>query len=342
MKKNIVAVLVAILLLIAGIAITGAAFIMTDFNLEGFATESFEESTYTIEGTFNHVLIATQEHDLTILPSENGECKIVFDKIKAQKNGYAPEYAIDSDTLVINIVDNRKWFDHIGIFSGEVSMTLYLPESHYTSLTAATDTGDITVSEKLSFTGSSVATSTGDIKFLAKIDGELALATSTGDITVSDQELTSLEASVSTGEIFIENVKAAGKILLSCSTGRTELHSVEAGGITSKGSTGDILLKYVTVENDVKIERSTGDVTLTSVVAGSFDILTDTGDVKLYLSDAESIEIETDTGRVDGTLLTEKIFITESSTGKIKVPHTTSGGTCKIKTSTGDITISID
>ena len=102
MKKNIVAVLVAVLLLIAGIAITGAAFIMTDFSLEGFATESFEESTYTIEGSFNHVLIATQEHDLTILPSENGECKIVCDENKTQKL----EYGIESDTLVIKIVDN--------------------------------------------------------------------------------------------------------------------------------------------------------------------------------------------------------------------------------------------
>ncbi|MBQ2240983.1 MAG: DUF4097 family beta strand repeat protein [Clostridia bacterium] len=338
MKKNIVAVLVAILLLIAGIAITGAAFIMTDFNLEGFATESFEESTYTIEGTFNHVLIATQEHDLTILPSENGECQIVCDESKAQ----TIEYAIDSDVLVIKIVDNRKWFDHIGIFSGEVSMTLYLPESHYTSLTAATDTGDITVSDGLSFTGSSVATSTGDIKFLAKIDGELGIASSTGDITVLDQVLTSLEASVSTGEIFIENVKASDDITLESSTGRTELHSVEAGKITSKGSTGDILLKNVYVEKDIIIKRSTGDVTLTSTLAGAFEIETSTGDIKLNLSDAEEIDINTDTGRVEGTLLTEKIFITESSSGSIKVPHTTSGGTCKIRTDTGDITITIE
>ena len=342
MKKNIVAVLVAILLLIAGIAITGAAFIMTDFSLEGFATESFEETTCTIEGDFNHVLIATQEHDLTILPSENGECMIVFDKIKAQKNEYAPEYAIDSDTLVINIVDNRKWFDHIGIFSGEVSMTLYLPESHYTSLTAANDTGDITVSEGLSFTGSSVATSTGDIKFLAKIDGELALATSTGDITVSDQELISLDASVSTGETFIENVKATGGITLSGSTGRTELHSVEAGGITSKGSTGDILLKNVYVEKDIIIKRSTGDVTLTSTLAGAFEIETSAGDVKLDACDANSIDIETDTGDVMGYLLTPKIFDTDTNTGDIRVPQSTSGGTCKIRTDTGNITITIE
>ena len=338
MKKSIVALAVAILLLIAGIAITGAAFILTDFSLDGFVTEAFEESTYTLEGNFDHLLIAMQEHDLTILPSENGECRIVCDESKNQKL----EYTIESGTLVIKIADNRKWYDHIGIFSGEASMTLYLPENRYVSLTAATDTGDVTVSEELSFTGSSVATSTGDIKFLAKIEGELGLASSTGDITVSNQELSTLDVSVSTGEIFLDNIKATGEITLECSTGRTELHSVEADSITSKGSTGNILLKNVYVEKDIFIERGTGDVTLTSTLAGALNIETSTGDVKLNLSDAEEIDIETDTGRVEGTLLTEKVFITESSSGSIKVPHTTSGGTCKIRTSTGNINITID
>ena len=96
------------------------------------------------------------------------------------------------------------------------------------------------------------------------------------------------------------------------------------------------------VEKDIFIERGTGDVTLTSTLAGAFDIETSTGDVKLNLSDAEEIDIETDTGRVEGSLLTEKVFITESSSGSIKVPHTTSGGTCKIRTSTGNINITID
>ncbi|MBQ1196856.1 MAG: DUF4097 family beta strand repeat protein [Clostridia bacterium] len=338
MKKSIVAVTVAVLLIIAGIAIACAAFVMTDFKLDGFVTEAFEESTYTVDGGFGNILIAAQEHDLVILPSDNGECSIVCDESKSQKL----EYGIESGVLVIKVVDDRKWYDHIDIFTGEASLTLYLPESRYTSLTAATDTGDITVSEQLSFTGSAIATSTGDIRFLAKIEGELGLASSTGDITVSDQELISLDASVSTGEIFIENVKATGRITLSGSTGRTELHSVEASGITSKGSTGDILLKNVYVENDINIKRGTGDVTLTSVIAGAFEIETSTGDVKLNLSDAEEIDIETDTGRVEGTLLTEKVFITESSSGSIKVPHTTSGGTCKIRTSTGNIIITIE
>ena len=85
-----------------------------------------------------------------------------------------------------------------------------------------------------------------------------------------------------------------------------------------------------------------GDVTLTSVIAGSFDILTDTGDVKLNLSDAETINIETDTGRVEGSLLTPKTFWAESDTGRVRVPQSSGDGVCKIKTDTGNISITIE
>ena len=52
-------------------------------------------------------------------------------------------------------------------------------------------------------------------------------------------------------------------------------------------------------------------------------------------------EIETDTGDVDGTLLSDKLFLTETSTGDIRVPNTADGGICDIKTDTGDIKIAI-
>ena len=49
-----------------------------------------------------------------------------------------------------------------------------------------------------------------------------------------------------------------------------------------------------------------------------------------------------DTGDVSGTLLTEKVFVVRSGSGKIRVPETVSGGMCKITTSTGDVSIQID
>ena len=338
MKKNTVAIIVAVLLLIAGIALAGTAFTMADYSFDGFSSEEFEEVTYTVEGDFEHIMIATDIHDVAIALSDDATCRIVG----SESRNFKIEYGIEDNMLVVRTVDEREWYDHIGIFIDDAHLTLYLPKSTYISLTAASNTGDILIPESFTFTGASIATDTGNIEIRAKVTGELGLAADTGHITVSGVEPTKLDVSVTTGRTVLENIKTEGEIILECSTGRTELHSVEAGAISSNGDTGSLLLKNVYVEREIKIKRSTGDVTLSSVIAGAFDIETSTGDVKLNSSDAESIDIETDTGRVEGSLLTEKVFITESSSGSIKVPQTTSGGTCKIRTSTGNIIITIE
>ena len=63
---------------------------------------------------------------------------------------------------------------------------------------------------------------------------------------------------------------------------------------------------------------------------------------KFELCDAGELFIETDTGNVKGSLLSEKIFIVSSDTGRIDVPKSTSGGRCEIETDTGDIKITLE
>ena len=338
MKNSTILIVVAVCLIVAGIAVAGAAFTMTDFSFDGFSTEEFEEVTYTARGDFDHIMIATDIHDVTLALSDDSTCRIVG----SESRNIAIEYEIEGTMLVVRTIDERKWYDHIGIFYGGAEMTLYLPKDTYISLTVAANTGDVLVPECFTFTGAAIAIDTGDIEVRAKVTGELGLAAGTGSITVSGVEPTKLDVSVTTGRTMLENIKTDGAITLECSTGRTELHSIEAGAIRSNGDTGSLLLKNVYVEREIGIERGTGDVTLTSVIAGEFDIETSTGDVELNLSDAESIEIETDTGRVDAVLLSEKFFQCESSTGSVKIPDTRSGGICKVTTTTGNIHITID
>ena len=84
-------------------------------------------------------------------------------------------------------------------------------------------------------------------------------------------------------------------------------------------------------------------ISLKNVIATEkISIESDVGDIKFEGSDAAEIYFKTSTGDVAGTLLSEKIFITDTSTGRISVPKTTTGGKCEIKTSTGDIEIAIE
>ena len=111
-------------------------------------------------------------------------------------------------------------------------------------------------------------------------------------------------------------------VKLSATTGKILMNDIACNKLTAKSSTGHIQLKNVIAEESIKVQNTTGGVEFGGC-------------------DAADIMINTSTGDVKGTLLSEKIFITDTSTGRVSVPKTTSGGTCEITTSTGDIDIDI-
>ena len=104
--------------------------------------------------------------------------------------------------------------------------------------------------------------------------------------------------------------------------------------------TGDITVQNVSV-GGLELETDTGDVLLTDVICRQFEAESSTGDIRMERFDADSIRIETSTGDVTGTLLSEKIFVTETDTGRVRVPSGSSGGRCEIHTDTGDIELTI-
>lgn len=114
-----------------------------------------------------------------------------------------------------------------------------------------------------------------------------------------------------------------GGITVGVSTGKAALTDIACKSVTSSGSTGDIYLKNVIAAEKLSIERSTGNV-------------------KFDRSDAAEIFVKTNTGNVTGSLLTDKVFITQTDTGDVSVPKTVTGGRCEIKTDTGDIKIKKD
>lgn len=114
------------------------------------------------------------------------------------------------------------------------------------------------------------------------------------------------------------------------------------GDVTVGVTTGDAYLTNIICKNVIS-SGSTGDIFLDNVIAAEkFSIGRNTGKVRFDGCDAAEIFVETSTGSVKGSLLTDKVFITKSSVGKIDVPNTITGGKCEIKTSTGDIEIKIN
>lgn len=335
MKKYIT---VGIALFLAGIGIMLAALLASDFDFETLSTEKYEEVTHTVEGEFEHIFITTQIHNIALAPSNDGVCRVVGDESENIKI----KIECDGESLVIKTEDSRKWYHFIGINLGGADLTLYLPDSIYFSLTAASDTGHINIPEDFSFTRAAAATATGAIVFRAGAESDLDLQSDTGSISASKLDLSKISAETATGKITLENIKAENGVRVESDTGRIELHEIECNSLNVQVSTSAVVLESISVNADIRVTSDTGKVTLTRCISMDMHIETATGDVILDGSDAETITIKTDTGDVEGSLLTAKIFETDTDTGKVNVPKSAEGGRCKIRTATGDIEITVE
>lgn len=287
-----------------------------DFSL--LATEKMVTNTHELNEDFENISIDTETVDIVFKPSDTKQTMVVC--FEEENSNHS--VMVEDNTLKIGLNDERKWYEHIGIFSNTPKITLYLPKTEYGSLTVKESTGDIEIPKDFKFSGVDIKVSTGDVNLQSSATDLIKIKASTGDIKAENISAKMLDLSVSTGDIIAQNIFCKGNIKIGVSTGKAKLQNISCLNLISSGSTGDFSLQNV-------------------IAKGSFSIKRSTGNIKLDGCDAKELLIKTDTGDVKGTLLSDKVFIVESDTGSMNVPKTVTGGKCEITTDTGDIKIEI-
>lgn len=316
MKKTWI--IIAASLILAGSLIFVGVMTMLKWDFTKLSTVSYETNDYEITEEFTNISVDTDTARITFVPTDGAS------RVECVEQEYAKHtVCVKNGILEIKLQNNKKWYHHIGISFGSPKLTVYLPRGEYGALSIDTSTGDIKLPEDFAFAGMDITASTGNVESGADVSGVVNIKTSTGNISVQNTTAESLSLSVSTGQVTATDVTCTGEMKVKVSTGKSKLTNIRCGSLWSTGSTGGMTLQNV-------------------IADGSFSIRRSTGGVKLEGCDAAEINITTDTGNVTGSLLSEKVFITETDTGTIKVPESTTGGKCKITTSTGNIKINID
>ncbi|MBQ8409188.1 MAG: DUF4097 family beta strand repeat protein [Clostridia bacterium] len=310
-------IIAASLILIGGVLFTGVMSVL-NWDFSKLSTSTYETNRHEINEAFEAISIHTDTADVVFVPSGSGDCSIVCHELKNAGHSVT----VEDGTLIIKAMDTRKWYEHIGVNFGAPKITVYLPEAEYASLQINESTGDVEIPNNFQFESIDITVSTGDVKCATSATGAVRISASTGDIYAWYMSAGSLSLSTSTGDITVSSVICDNDLSVRVTTGNANLKDVSCKSLTSGGSTGDISLHNVTVAEKLSINRSTGDV-------------------KLDASDAAELFIETDTGDVEGSLLTDKIFITKTDTGRVSVPVSVEGGRCEITTNTGDIKITV-
>jgi DUF4097 and DUF4098 domain-containing protein YvlB len=299
---------------------------------------SFVTTTFTPEGGFTSISVDTITADVEFLYAEDGICRVEAN----DRKGIIYTAEVKDGILTIRAEDTRQWYDHISIVSGGHSyLRVYLPAKSYESLTVDMTTGDVTVGRDFTFSGNvTLSVTTGDVALSASVQGDTRLDTTTGDLLV-EGVYQALTVTAGTGDVTIRKCETK---TLSVKTGSGDVTLEEltaAGAVRVKTTTGEQSLSRVSC-GELNLDVNTGDVTLTDTVAsGNLRAETTTGDVTLTRSDAATLNLKTTSGAVTGSLLTPKVFYTDTTSGTVDVPRSTEGGICEIKTTSGSIRMTI-
>lgn len=291
---------------------------MQKWDFKSLSTSKYVTNNYQISEDFTSIAMNTDTADIVFVPSKDGTCSV--ECVEEEKIKHT--VAVEDGVLTVKVVDTRKWYEHIGIHFGSPKLTVALPKAEYADLLIEESTGDIKLPKDFSFAHIGIFISTGDVHCSASATESMKIETSTGKIRVESLSAASLDLSVTTGNVTVTDVTCAGDISVEVTTGKANLTNVTCASLVSEGDTGDITLKNVIASAKFSIER-------------------DTGDVRFEGADAAEIAVKTDTGDVKGSLLTEKVFIVNTDTGRKEYPNTTSGGRCQITTDTGNVKITL-
>lgn len=314
-----VVLIIGAILVVLGLIIFVTVMTAYHWDFTKLSTVKYTTNTHTVDGSFTGICVETDTADVLFALSGDETCKVVCHEQEKMQHSVG----VQDGVLKISVVNTRKWYDHIGISLEQPRITLYLPRNVYESVVVKASTSDVALPRELSFDSMQIAVTTGHVSNFASVTQTAKIKTTTGKIWVEDISAGALDLSVTTGHVTVSNVTCRDDVTVGVTTGDTRLTDLTCKNLTSTGSTGDLSMTNVIAAGKFSLERSTGDIHFTKC-------------------DAAEIFAETSTGDVTGSLLSDKVYITQTSTGRIDVPKTTTGGRCEISTSTGDIKIRIE
>ena len=317
-KATKIGLITATILVVIGAIIFTGVITMFNFDFSKLDTNNYETNTYNITEAFDNISIDVSVSEIKFLPADTEQCKIVCYEPAKQKHSAT----VQNSTLNISVNDTRKWYEHISISVASPKLTVYLPQDKYTSLTINNTTGSVTIPQNFTFDDMKIKGSTGNFDCLASCSNLIDINLSTGRIKLNNLKANNMTIACTTGSVNINSVNADGDIRIKTSTGAIKLSDINCANLTAKCTTGSTVLSN-------------------TIASENFAINSTTGSVKFESCDAENINIKTTTGSVSGTLRSDKIFITETTTGSVKVPKTTTGGICEVKTTTGSVKLAI-
>lgn len=295
-----IALIVSAVCIVTGIACVVAALSLDGFSflVDGIGHKNLESIRYDITEPFLHIEVEELDANVRLLPSENGTCRVDC----TIDTGFSYTVAVEKETLTISFVDQRKWYERIGILANR-ELDIYLPEQTYVNLYLHTISGEIRVPDTFTFFRATLESTSGDITFEAVTENGLKIRTTSGDVLATGGKGGNVDMGTTSGDIHVSNTFPE----------KLSVHSIS----------GDVALNKVAVDSLATVATTSGEIRLSQCDAGTFDLSSVSGDVK-------------------GDLLSVKNFAVSTVSGDISIPSSDpSAGHCTVSTTSGDVKLAL-
>ena len=233
MKKAAKAWLItAAFLVLAGCILFAGVMSMLGWDFAKLSTARYETNIHEISETFSDISLTTDTADIVFALSNDGKCRVECYEPENAKHSAA----VANDTLIIEINEQKSWYDYIGFQFGSPRITVYLPQAEYGALSISESTGRIEIPKDFSFERADISASTGSVVFSAAAQAAVKIKTGTGNICVENNSVGSLDLSVTTGKAAVSKLTCAGSIAINVSTGAAYLTDVACKSVLSNGT----------------------------------------------------------------------------------------------------------
>ncbi|MBR5619092.1 MAG: DUF4097 family beta strand repeat protein [Clostridia bacterium] len=317
MKKSTKVFLIAsLILLIGGGSLVFYALSRAEFDWNKLTVYAENETyDYAVAGTVRDIRIDTKQADVRVVRSTNSSCTV---RAKVSSRDACTAETEDG-MLTVTCVDDPHlpWYKRFWR-QDDVTVTVFLPGDAYERLEIATGSGDVYVSDALSFVVASTKTGSGDVEFVAPVSDGLSVTTSSGDVAVKRMGCEDISVTSQSGEICLDTCRS-DSVSAFASSGCVSISNCSVQNLQTNTASGDIMISQVEASEQIKATSSSGDI------------------VCMY-STAADMNITAKSGDVSGTLTEPMLFDVRSDSGDIVVPASAGTNRCTVRTGSGDIT----
>ena len=143
-------IVVAVILIVAGILLALAALVTVKFDWKLFDTVQYEQKEQAFAADFADVAVKAETYDVVIMPATGSDVRVVYDAPTG--NQVDAQAEVKDGKLTVSLKDTRKWYQKLTIFNFHTpTVTLYLPEGAYGALDVSVTTGEVRVEKGFSF-----------------------------------------------------------------------------------------------------------------------------------------------------------------------------------------------